>query len=791
MKSIALAASPHSATWRRVRVGFTASRSTATTRSPSPSVRLPLLVPRVHAASALGQAGRQRAHRQCAPLHRQLAGIDGARNGSQRPAQRKKPPEDRPTQADVEQRKHQRVRPLAPVRHNRRREVQYQRGQRLEQLNYRDPHARHYSRACGTLQRRGRPRAQAGMRTIIQQRFMTSKQSRMPQQAAPNTHPGMPLTNTLSATGAWAATPPTLRRTWLVAFAALLYLLPGILGHAPWKQDETYSFGMIQSFLHGKDWIVPINAGQPFMEKPPLYYWVAALIAGALSQWLPLHDGARLTTMLCGAATLLVLAAWSRMRARDSGHTADAADAARRDPWQSTLVTLSLFGGTLIMAKHAHDLFTDVALVTGTVCALYGLYRIAWRVQGGHGATLADVAWFGIGTGIAQMTKGLFIPGVLALTAAALPVAPLRIGGGSRGRTEHAIFSRMACIARASLASALRRVLGSDNDHWVVLRGLLIGTIPSGPLALYALARGGWRRITEPATGIALIFCVLGIGLLSLSATARVLYLLPFVAPLAVLGADGAVKLPAALQRGWSFLSIALFGAFGALAWFIWAVMTQPIAAHGAARWLQKWLPLDYVIPFQPAAVGFAIALCVAWFIACRHARRLESAQAPLAWFAGVTLAWGLVFTLLLPWLDRAKSYTPVFERLAASIHDDWRCSDCMTSIGLGESEAPMLEYATGIVHQPVLRGSAPPTACRWLIVQDNTAVPDRGYDGWKRVWQGARQARQDRSRTGKLPVELAALPSIQRALRLLDDTDHTDVSQVLGTARDRGVIKM
>ncbi|KAG0189718.1 hypothetical protein DFQ28_003041 [Apophysomyces sp. BC1034] len=636
----------------------------------------------------------------------------------------------------------------------------------------------------------------------------------MPQQAAPNTHPGMPLTNTLSATGAWAATPPTLRRTWLVAFAALLYLLPGILGHAPWKQDETYSFGMIQSFLHGKDWIVPINAGQPFMEKPPLYYWVAALIAGALSQWLPLHDGARLTTMLCGAATLLVLAAWSRMRARDSGHTADAADAARRDPWQSTLVTLSLFGGTLIMAKHAHDLFTDVALVTGTVCALYGLYRIAWRVQGGHGATLADVAWFGIGTGIAQMTKGLFIPGVLALTAAALPV----VTPACRSRRYVSAVARAvalsmpfflvwpALLAHRSPALFVEwfwdnnvgrflgfsvNQLGSDNDHWVVLRGLLIGTIPSGPLALYALARGGWRRITEPATGIALIFCVLGIGLLSLSATARVLYLLPFVAPLAVLGADGAVKLPAALQRGWSFLSIALFGAFGALAWFIWAVMTQPIAAHGAARWLQKWLPLDYVIPFQPAAVGFAIALCVAWFIACRHARRLESAQAPLAWFAGVTLAWGLVFTLLLPWLDRAKSYTPVFERLAASIHDDWRCSDCMTSIGLGESEAPMLEYATGIVHQPVLRGSAPPTACRWLIVQDNTAVPDRGYDGWKRVWQGARQARQDRSRTGKLPVELAALPSIQRALRLLDDTDHTDVSQVLGTARDRGVIKM
>lgn len=601
------------------------------------------------------------------------------------------------------------------------------------------------------------------MVSTLSQRCMKSKPIRTPQQPARGTHPGAPTLDALSASNSWAAPPLALRRTALIVLAALLYLLPGILGHAPWKQDETYSFGMIQSFLHGKDWIVPINAGQPFMEKPPLYYWVAALVAGSLSRWLPLHDGARLTTVLCGAVTLLVLAAWSRLRARDKSHTGGAAARECRDPWQATLVTLSLFSGTLIMVKHVHDLFTDVALVTGTVCALYGLYRIALRMQAGHSATFTDVAWFGIGTGIAQMTKGLFIPGVLALTAAALPA--LTPACRSR-RYVAAVVLAMglsvpfflvwpALLAHRSpelfidwfwdnnvgrfLGFSVDR-LGSDNDHAVVLRALLIGAFPSGPLALYALARGGWRKITEPATGIALLFCVFGIGLLSLSATARVLYLLPFVAPLAVLGADGVAQLPAALRRGWSALSLVLFTAFGALAWFVWAVMMRPIAAHDAARWLQKWLPLDYVVPFQPPAVALAIALCIAWFAACQYARRLGPAQAPFVWCAGVTLAWGLVFTLLLPWLDRAKSYTPVFEQLAASLHADWHSGDCMASVGLGESEAPMLEYVTGIVHRPVPPDMAASSACRWLIVQDDTSKLDAGYDGWKRVWQGARQ---------------------------------------------------
>ncbi|CAH2788159.1 MAG: Putative transmembrane protein [uncultured Paraburkholderia sp.] len=42
-------------------------------------------------------------------------------------------------------------------------------------------------------------------------------------------------------------------------------------GHDPWKQDETYTFGIVKHMLDTGDLVVPTNAGQPFVEKPPVY----------------------------------------------------------------------------------------------------------------------------------------------------------------------------------------------------------------------------------------------------------------------------------------------------------------------------------------------------------------------------------------------------------------------------------------------------------------------------------------------------------------------------------------
>src|SRR4030042_4907382 len=49
----------------------------------------------------------------------------------------------------------------------------------------------------------------------------------------------------------------------------------------------------------------PPPAGEPYMDKPPLFYWPAALFAKLFSPLLPLHDGARLASGFYIALTLL------------------------------------------------------------------------------------------------------------------------------------------------------------------------------------------------------------------------------------------------------------------------------------------------------------------------------------------------------------------------------------------------------------------------------------------------------------------------------------------------------
>ncbi len=64
-----------------------------------------------------------------------------------------------------------------------------------------------------------------------------------------------------------------------VFLLAVLYVVPGLVGHDPWKQDETYATSIVHHIAQTGDWVVPTSAGQPFIEKPPLYYLVATATA--------------------------------------------------------------------------------------------------------------------------------------------------------------------------------------------------------------------------------------------------------------------------------------------------------------------------------------------------------------------------------------------------------------------------------------------------------------------------------------------------------------------------------
>src|SRR5690349_13352021 len=63
---------------------------------------------------------------------------------------------------------------------------------------------------------------------------------------------------------------------WWMASVALIcaYFVAGVFGRFPWKADEPYSFGIVWEMVTRNAWLIPHVAGQPFVEKPPLVYWL-------------------------------------------------------------------------------------------------------------------------------------------------------------------------------------------------------------------------------------------------------------------------------------------------------------------------------------------------------------------------------------------------------------------------------------------------------------------------------------------------------------------------------------
>src|SRR5438552_18520311 len=82
----------------------------------------------------------------------------------------------------------------------------------------------------------------------------------------------------------------------LFILVCLAWLLPGLVGHDPWKYDEAVVFGVVTEMLRSGDWLTFRIAAEPFFDKAPLFMWVAAAFAKAFGGMLPLHDAARLAS---------------------------------------------------------------------------------------------------------------------------------------------------------------------------------------------------------------------------------------------------------------------------------------------------------------------------------------------------------------------------------------------------------------------------------------------------------------------------------------------------------------
>ncbi|MEQ1557010.1 MAG: glycosyltransferase family 39 protein, partial [Gallionella sp.] len=141
--------------------------------------------------------------------------------------------------------------------------------------------------------------------------------------------------------------PVTTGKALMLFMLCAIWVGMGLIGHDPWKPDEAYSFGIIYWLVQHGDWLVPTLAGEPFMDKPPLFYWTAALLAKAFAWLLPLHDGARLASgVYSGLSLLFIGLAGRKLYGENRG-------------WAAAIITIGCLG----MLVHAHQMMTDLALL--------------------------------------------------------------------------------------------------------------------------------------------------------------------------------------------------------------------------------------------------------------------------------------------------------------------------------------------------------------------------------------------------------------------------------------------
>lgn len=537
------------------------------------------------------------------------------------------------------------------------------------------------------------------------------------------------------------------RNVWIIllfcCFMAI-YLIPGIYGHTPWKQDENYSFGIIQTMYETGNLLVPTNAGEPFMEKPPLYYWTATLTAHLLHGLLPLHDAARTASLFYSVINFCFFILLAKRVLQRSTLS---------DPqiWLAFALYISAPG----ILRHSHDMFTDVALMAGTTMALYGLVGLIIQQQ-----RISSAIWLSLGTVITMLSKGVFIPGLIWIT---LLLSPLFF---TACRTKQFWYPVLwAALGAAVLIipwpialywqhpslfivwfweNNIGRFLGFSVGHLGarahfsrIPEAIALFAFPSGLLACFYFLRHPLQRLRDTHEFALSLFAVLGIILLQISSSSRALYLLPFIAPMAILASRLFLTFTSGVSIFIRRFAAVLWSVVIALIWVLYlGKMFYP--QHPWFEKIGRSLPSSYTLTLSLLPLLFALALTLLWLYRQKIIRTLNPPiQAALTWGIGITVAWGVIFTLLVGWIDYTKGYQGVFLDLKQQLAGQYLPSDCMASYEIDESEAPMLYYYTNIMHHRQ-HDFSKPEHCRWLIILAHNTVPE-APPGMALFWKASR----------------------------------------------------
>ncbi|HEX4648289.1 MAG TPA: glycosyltransferase family 39 protein, partial [Steroidobacteraceae bacterium] len=328
----------------------------------------------------------------------------------------------------------------------------------------------------------------------------------------------------------------------LIVLALAPLWVAGIFGRGLWTPDEPREADIAWRMSRQADRTLPELAGTPFLEKPPLSYWMSA---AAISAFGDSPAAARAPNVLYALITAVAVGALAL--AMQTGAVA-------------ALIAALVAASALTAFRVSVWLASDACLLAGNALALLGAWHGYRSPAGAVKAAGYTLMHLGAAVGfMAKSAPGWLVPALALGTLivwerrwsellrwelyAGLLLQALIIGPWifAVSRTEHGADALRALFwnnvvgrfTRIAAPAALDYTSGHRNTPGKYLFELPLYLLPWSFVVAAALARA-WRRVRGPdpqatAWRFALCASVPFLVLLSLAATARDIYAAPAI----------------------------------------------------------------------------------------------------------------------------------------------------------------------------------------------------------------------------------------------------------------------
>jgi 4-amino-4-deoxy-L-arabinose transferase-like glycosyltransferase len=325
----------------------------------------------------------------------------------------------------------------------------------------------------------------------------------------------------------------------LLVFLAVPLFFVKLGGAGLVDPDEPYYAVPALEMLKSGTWWIPVLHGQPWLDKPILFYWIVlgAFKTFGVSEW-----AARLGSALAGLGGAVAVATLSPRGWRRGG---------------AHVLAAVILATSLEYAFLSRSAVTDMTL---TLFLTLGFLAVARYLESGG---LGAATWGGAAFGLATLTKGpvgVLVPAVALLgyglsTRRRELLGPKAIAAAACGFAATAVpwYAYMFAAHRELVVNVF---LGKENlgrfvnpEHRqlplfyaiVLAAGLLPWSVALPPALLRAirdLLHGADRPGTSPGPVFALAWFAAVLGVFSLSASKLLTYILPAFPAAAFLIAD-------------------------------------------------------------------------------------------------------------------------------------------------------------------------------------------------------------------------------------------------------------